>query len=89
MFTAAQGPGFLAPRLGASVQLLPMDEPVVSVDHYERIAEAKLPAEVYDYFAGGAGGEWSLRANIAAFGRWVIRPQSLLAWRKETPQATS
>jgi hypothetical protein len=31
-----------------------MDGPVVSIDDYERIAKAKLPAEVYDYFAGGA-----------------------------------
>jgi 4-hydroxymandelate oxidase len=55
-----------------------MDGPVVSIDDYERIAKAKLPAEVYDYFAGGSGEEWSLRANIAAFKRWVIRPRVLV-----------
>ena len=76
MFTA--GPGLPRTEIGRFRTLLPMDEPVVSVDHYERIAQAKLPAEVYDYFAGGAGEEWSLRANIAAFDRWVIRPRVLV-----------
>lgn len=72
------GPGFPRTEIGRFRTLLPMDEPVVSVDDYERIARAKLPAEVYDYFAGGAGEEWSLRANIAAFDRWVIRPRVLV-----------
>jgi isopentenyl diphosphate isomerase/L-lactate dehydrogenase-like FMN-dependent dehydrogenase len=78
MFTAAQGPGLPRTEIGRFRTLLPMDEPVVSVDDYERIAQEKLPAEVYDYFAGGAGEEWSLRANIAAFDRWVIRPRVLV-----------
>ena len=72
-----QGPGFLAPRLGASVHSFRWTSQS-SRSTNERIAQAKLPAEVYDYFAGGAGEEWSLRANIAAFDRWVIRPRVLV-----------
>jgi 4-hydroxymandelate oxidase len=55
-----------------------MDAPIVNVDDYERIARAKLPPEVYDYYAGGAGAEWTLRENRAAFDRWILRPRVLI-----------
>jgi 4-hydroxymandelate oxidase len=55
-----------------------MDEPIVSVHDYERIARAKLPPEVFDYYAGGSGAEWSLRENLAAFDRWIVRPRVLV-----------
>jgi 4-hydroxymandelate oxidase len=55
-----------------------MDGPMVTVDDYERTARATLPREVYDYYAGGAGSEWTLRENRAAFDRWVIRPRVLV-----------
>lgn len=55
-----------------------MDGPIVTVEDYEPIAAAKLPREVYDYYAGGAGSEWTLRENRAAFHRWVLRPRVLL-----------
>lgn len=51
---------------------------MVTVDDYERTARAKLPRDVYDYYAGGAGSEWTLRENRAAFDRWVIRPRVLV-----------
>lgn len=51
---------------------------MVTVDDYERTARAKLPSDVYDYYAGGAGSEWTLRENRAAFDRWVIRPRVLV-----------
>jgi 4-hydroxymandelate oxidase len=51
---------------------------MVTVDDYERTARAKLPRKVYDYYAGGAGSEWTLRENRAAFDRWVIRPRVLV-----------
>jgi len=54
-----------------------VDGPIVSIDEYEGIARAKLPTEVFDYFAGGAGAEWTLRANVEAFDRWVLRPRVL------------
>ena len=57
---------------------------IVSVEDYERVARAALPPEVLDYFAGGAGEEWSLR-NRAAFGRWIIRPRVLLGMADAGP----
>ena len=55
-----------------------MDEPrFVTVDDYEPVAKAKLPKDVYDYYAGGAGDEWTLAENRRAFDRWVLRPRFL------------
>jgi 4-hydroxymandelate oxidase len=54
-----------------------VDRAVVTVDDYEGIARAKLPRQVYDYFAGGAGAEWTLRENRSAFDRWILRPRVL------------
>jgi 4-hydroxymandelate oxidase len=47
----------------------------LQVDDYEPVAKAKLDADVYDYFAGGAGDERTLEENLRAFDRWVIRPR--------------
>ncbi len=55
-----------------------MPDPIVTVDDYEPIARAKLPPKVYDYYAGGAGAEWTLRDNRAAFDRWIFRPRVLV-----------
>jgi 4-hydroxymandelate oxidase len=55
-----------------------VDGPIVSIDDYERIARAKLPPEVYDYYAGGADREWTVRANLAAFDKWILRPRVLV-----------
>jgi 4-hydroxymandelate oxidase len=52
-------------------------ERFVTVDDYEEPARALLPADVYDYIAGGAGDEWTVRENRAAFDRWVLRPRML------------
>jgi 4-hydroxymandelate oxidase len=49
----------------------------LQVDDYEPVAKAKLDADVYDYYAGGAGDERILEENLRAFDRWVIRPRVL------------
>jgi 4-hydroxymandelate oxidase len=49
-----------------------------SLAEYEEEARALLPAPVYDYYAGGAEDEVTLRANRAAFGRWFLRPRVLV-----------
>ena len=49
----------------------------VIVDDYEPVARAKLPAELYDYIAGGAGDERTLGDNLRAFDRWTLRPRML------------
>ena len=55
-----------------------MDEPkVLTVDDYEPLARERLPKDVYDYYAGGAGDEWTLAENRRAFQDWVIRPRML------------
>jgi 4-hydroxymandelate oxidase len=49
----------------------------VTVDDYEPAARALLPADAYDYFAGGSGDELTLADNLRAFDRWLIRPRFL------------
>jgi isopentenyl diphosphate isomerase/L-lactate dehydrogenase-like FMN-dependent dehydrogenase len=54
---------------------------IVTVDDYEPLARERLPTDIYDYYAGGAGDEWTLAENRRAFDRWVIRPRMLAgAW---------
>lgn len=54
-------------------------KPAVPVDltKLELKAKETLKPEAYDYLAGGAGGEDTLRANQAAFARWRIVPRML------------
>lgn len=49
----------------------------LTVDDYEPAAREILERGVYDYYAGGAGDEITLRENVLAFERWVIRPRFL------------
>jgi 4-hydroxymandelate oxidase len=51
--------------------------PFVTVDDYEVAARERLPADVYDFYAGGAGDEWTLAENRRAFDRWRLRPRVL------------
>ena len=54
---------------------------ILTVDDYEPLAKQVLPADVFDYYAGGAGDEWTLAENRRAFEDWVIRPRMLTgAW---------
>jgi 4-hydroxymandelate oxidase len=50
----------------------------VNVADYERLAEQTLEPSVFGYIAGGANDEWTLRENVGAFGRWVLRPRVLV-----------
>ncbi len=52
------------------------DEPI-NVGDFERAAAEKLEPGVLGYFAGGAGDEVTLRENVAAWGRWRLRPRML------------
>ena len=49
----------------------------VTVDDFEHVAQERLPRDVYDYIAGGAGDERTLSENGRAFHRWVVRPRFL------------
>jgi lactate 2-monooxygenase len=48
-----------------------------AVEALEAAARERMTPEAYDYVAGGAGGESTVRANLAAFQRWQIVPRFL------------
>jgi len=48
-----------------------------SMADLEAKAKRVLPADVYDYVAGGAGDERTMAANLAGFGRYRLRPRVL------------
>jgi isopentenyl diphosphate isomerase/L-lactate dehydrogenase-like FMN-dependent dehydrogenase len=50
----------------------------ISVFDYEELAEKRLEAGAHGYFAGGAGDEGTLRENVAAWNRWILRPRLLV-----------
>ena len=60
----------------------------VNVHDYERLAEEKLEPGAFGYYAGGAGDEWTLAENVAAFRRWVLRPRVLVDVGAVTTAAT-
>jgi isopentenyl diphosphate isomerase/L-lactate dehydrogenase-like FMN-dependent dehydrogenase len=49
----------------------------LAVEDLEAEARRVLPPKVYHYVAGGAGGEETMRANLAAFKRWAIVPRMM------------
>ena len=49
----------------------------VSLEELDRKAESVLERAAYDYVAGGAGSEETVRANREAFRRWRIVPRFL------------
>jgi isopentenyl diphosphate isomerase/L-lactate dehydrogenase-like FMN-dependent dehydrogenase len=51
---------------------------LLNVDDFEAAARERLDPGAYGYFAGGAGDEHTLRANVAAFARWELRPRVLV-----------
>jgi 4-hydroxymandelate oxidase len=64
-----------------------LDE-LLNVGDYERAAEERLDPASFGYFAGGANDEWTLRENVAAFGRWVLRPRTLVDVSQRTAATT-
>ena len=55
-----------------------MSEHLINVADYLGEAAAKVDPAVWCYFEGGAGDEVTLRANVAAFRRWRLRPRTLV-----------
>ncbi|MFC1419659.1 alpha-hydroxy acid oxidase [Streptacidiphilus cavernicola] len=45
---------------------------------FESAARARLPADVWDFIAGGSGAESTLAANLAQFGDYALRPRVLV-----------
>jgi len=52
--------------------------PLLNVDDYERAARAMLEVSIYDYIAGGAWDEVTLRENRTAYDRWRFRPRFMV-----------
>ncbi len=50
-----------------------------SPEEWEARARDAIPEPNFDYVAGGAGSEETVRANRAAFSRWRLRPRMLTA----------
>jgi isopentenyl diphosphate isomerase/L-lactate dehydrogenase-like FMN-dependent dehydrogenase len=50
----------------------------LNVHEYERRAAELLDEGAFGYFAGGANDEWTLRENVEAFRRRVLRPRVLV-----------
>ncbi len=50
----------------------------ITMEDWEAAAREKLSPMAYDYYAGGAGEEWTLAENRRAFDRWIIRPRALV-----------
>ncbi|MFD0686095.1 alpha-hydroxy acid oxidase [Actinomadura fibrosa] len=70
--TGTAGPdASLAGTSGAGAQ------PPLTLREFEAAARARLDPAHYDYFAGGAGDEVTLRANEAAFARVALLPRVL------------
>lgn len=49
----------------------------VSYEGWESQAQERLDTGPFDYVAGGAGGEATMKANREAFDRWRLRPRML------------
>ena len=52
--------------------------PVTNLSQYEELARAVMEPAAFDYVAGGAGGELTLRDNVGAFERRRLRPRVLV-----------
>jgi len=65
-----------------------MEPEPINVADYERIAAERLEAGPLGYFRGGAGDEFTMRENIAAYRRWALRPRVLVDVEKTTTATT-
>jgi 4-hydroxymandelate oxidase len=63
----------------ASLQA-PIDEvdSVLDLNGFEALARRAIAPDAFDYFAGGAGDEITLRENVTAFSGWRLRPRVLV-----------
>ena len=67
------------PATQAEIYVGGADDLPLDPDEWESRAKAVLEPGPFDYIAGGAGGESTMRANRDAFARWRLRPAMLAA----------
>jgi (S)-2-hydroxy-acid oxidase len=63
--------------LSVSARVSKMTEPL-NLQDYEQLARDRLPQMVYDYYAGGAGDEITVRENEQDWARIRLRPRVLV-----------
>ena len=51
---------------------------MINVADYVEAARERVDEQIWCYFEGGANDEVSLRANVASYGRWRLRPRMLV-----------
>jgi 4-hydroxymandelate oxidase len=61
---------------------------MINVADYLAAAAERVDPAVWCYFEGGAGDEVTLRANVAAYGRWILRPRMLVDVSEVTTATT-
>ena len=57
----------------------------IGVKEWEDGAKSVLPRSAFDWISGGAGEEFTLRANRTAFERWRLRPRMLTNTSQRDP----
>ncbi|KAK7838117.1 peroxisomal (s)-2-hydroxy-acid oxidase glo4 [Quercus suber] len=50
----------------------------VNVNEFQELAREVLPKMYYDFYAGGAEDQYTLKENVEAFHRIMIRPRILV-----------
>src|SRR6187455_3170423 len=65
-----------------------MESKPINIADYERIAAERLDAGPLAYFGGGAGDEFTMRENVAAYRRWALRPRVLVDVEEATTATT-
>lgn len=76
-----------AAQPAAARSMYPTDVTFATIEEIHATALSALPPDVADFLEGGAGGEATLRANHAAFDRWVVRPRPMSG--VQTPDTTT
>jgi len=82
---AQNSPGYRTPATTeAQTGALPNNEKkldIVTLRDLEAEAQKVMAPFGFAYVSGGAGDEWTMRENLAAFNRWVITPDYLSGHR--------
>lgn len=60
----------------------------ITLADFEALARDRMEPDAFDYFAGGAGSEWTLAENQRAFARVLLRPRVLVDVTRVTTETT-
>ncbi len=74
----ASSPLYAQRDLADTRQLIPSMDEMINVFDFEPVCKARVQKTSYDYVAGGADNEWTLRRNREAFDKFAFRPRMLV-----------